>query len=287
MKNKSFLIIVVILSLLVGRNLTFIPKFNLFSNNIEQMASLKKEVMGIIQNKKGNYAVYFSNLKSKSVSFGINENQIYTAASLNKLPIVSVLYYLAGKGKISLDEQITMQKKDIQDYGSGKLRYEKPGGVYSLKTLARLSLQQSDNTAAYILASRIGMHNVQKIIDSLGLKQTNMLNNKTSAVDMFMLFETIYSEKLTVASLTKELLGFLTDTYIEDRLPALLPNDTVVYHKTGDAMAGMHDVGIIKKGDTVFFLAVLTSDIGNNEKETQDTISQIAKKVFDFETKYK
>ncbi len=283
MKNKTTLIILIIISLVVGRNLSFLPKFNLFSNDAKKMASLKKEVIDIIKKKKGNYGVYFSSLKSNKIFFGINENQTYTAASLNKVPIVATLYYMAGKGEINLDEKITIQKEDTQDYGTGSLRYEKPGSVYSLKTLTKLSLQQSDNTAAYIIATKIGMDNIQKIINMWGLTETSMSNNKTSLVDMFTLLKKIYDRKITNSSLTKELLDFLTNTDIEDRLPDLLPWNTIVYHKTGDTISGIHDVGIIQKGNNPFFLGVMTSDIGDRE-ETEQTIARIAKKVFDFET---
>lgn len=283
MKNKTTLIILIIISLIVGRNLSFVPKFNLFSNDAKKIASLKKEVIDIIKKKKGNYGVYFSSLKSNKIFFGINENQIYTAASLNKVPIVATLYYMAGKGEINLDEKITIQKEDIQDYGTGSLRYEKPGSVYSLKTLTKLSLQQSDNTAAYIIATKIGMDNIQKIINMWGLTETSMSNNKTSLVDMFTLLKKIYDRKITNSSLTKELLDFLTNTDIEDRLPDLLPENTIVYHKTGDTIGGIHDVSIIQKGNNPFFLGVMTSDIVDR-KETEQTIARIAKKVFDFET---
>lgn len=280
MKGKIYFLLLIV-SLLIGRNLEFLPKFS-FSNS-SNANSIKKEIKELIEGRKGNYSVYFSDLNSKDMSFGINENTLYTAASLNKLPIVAVLYQLAKKEKINLDEKITVQQADIQDYGSGSIRYEEGKSVYSLKTLAKLSLEESDNTAAHILANKIGMNNVQKIIDSWGLKQTDMMNNKTSAFDIFTLFKKIYQEEVTTPAFTKEILDFLKDTYIEDRLPNLLPKNTIVYHKTGDSVGRMHDAGIIKNKDTVFFLGVLTSDIGDNEKETQETISQIAKKVFDLE----
>lgn len=243
---------------------------------------LKKQIQEFTKDKKGNYSIYFSDLNSKNLSLGINEHAIYTAASVNKVAIIAVLYYLAGKEKINLDEKITVQESDIQDYGSGSIRYLPVKSIYSLQTLAKLSLEQSDNTAAHIIANKIGVDNIQKIINSWGLTQTDMVNNKTSLSDMYLLFKKIYSVEITTPSLTKELLDFLSDTYIEDRIPASLPSSAVVYHKTGDFIGGMHDVGIIKNGDAVFFLGVLTSDIGDTEKDTKNAIAKIAKKIFDF-----
>ena len=110
-----------------------------------------------------------------------------------------------------------------------------------------------------------------------------MLNNKTSSYDMEILFEKIYKGEVASPGLTPELLGFLSNTDFEDRIPLFIPKTVNVYHKTADVVGGSHDVGIIKIDDNnTFFLAVLTSDIGDNELETKKTIGEIAKKIFDY-----
>jgi len=282
--RKLFTIVVfTVVILLVGRNLTFIPRFTLFSNPKNETLALKNQIKELIGKQKGNYSVYFSDLDNTNLSFGLNEHEVYTAASINKLPIVAVLYYLAEKNKLDLNEKVTVQKDDVQNYGAGTIRYQKPGRVYSFKTLAKLSLQKSDNTAAHIIATKIGMEKVQKTIEGFGLTQTDMANNQTSLFDMYILLKKIYKGEVTNPSLTYELLDFLKDTDIEDRIPKLLPKSAIVYHKTGDAVGSIHDVGIVKQDDTAFFVGVMTTDVGNQEKETKNTIAKIAKKIFDFE----
>lgn len=271
------------LMLLVGRNVAFLPQFSLFTQTRGDqplfVTKTKQDIQNIIAKANGNYSVYFSDLTDGS-SFGINEHEIFTGASINKVQIVTTLYYLENKGKINLDEQITLQQEDIQDYGTGSLRYKKPGSVYSLKTLAKLALQQSDNTAAFIISNRIGVATIQQIIERLGLTQTDMANNKTSLSDMRILFQKIYQDKITTPAKTQELLGFMRDTDIEDRLPALLPKDAVVYHKTADAVGSVHDVGIIEYHGKRFFLGVFTSNVAGKEDTTRVIIAHIAQTVF-------
>lgn len=286
MRNFFALLTFTFIVLLIGRNLTFLPRFELFTNQEFETNRLKGQVKNVISKATGNYSIYYADLNSKD-SFGINEKQTHTAASLNKVPIVTALYYLANKGEINLDEKITLQKEDIQDYGTGILRYEKPGKVYSLKTLTRLALQKSDNTAAYIIASKITVEKIQKIIHAWGLEQTDIVNNKTSSYDLFLLFKKIYKKELINSSLSKELLGFMKDTDIENRIPLLLPKDALVYHKTADSEGSVHDVGIIEKGDILFFLGVLTSDVSGKEDETKTTIAKIAKEILSFRTSLK
>lgn len=287
MRKLLTIIIFTAVVLLIGRNLIFLPRLTLFSNPKTEALALKKEINELIERQKGNFSVYFSDLNTDDLYFGINEHEVYTAASVNKLAIVSALYYLTTKDKLDLNEKVTIQKDDIQDYGTGTIRYQKAGGVYSFKTLAKLSLQKSDNTAAHVLAAKIGMEKIQKTIESFGLTQTDMVNNKTSLFDMYILFKKIYKGEITDPSLTKELLGFLKDTDTEDRIPKLLPKNAIVYHKTGDAIGNIHDIGIIKLDNLAFFVGVMTSDIGDQEKQTTNTIAKIAKKIFDFEVNRK
>lgn len=284
MRKILTIIVYTLLVLLIGRNLSFLPKFYIFSTPKEKQDrftdNLKEKTQKIIAPEQGNYGVYFANIKEPH-AFGINHRETFTAASVNKVPIIAVLYYLDYRREIDLDEQITLQEDDIQDYGTGSLRYQKPGKVYSLKTLAKLAIKQSDNTAAYIINKRIGTQIIQKTINSWGLTQTNMEENKTSAYDMYLLYKKIYKGEITDIAKTQELFGFMIDTDIEDRLPAMLPKDVNIYHKTGDTTGGMHDVGIIQKEGTVFFLGVLSSDIGNQETRTKQVIARIAKMLLD------
>lgn len=261
----------------LGRHLTFLPVINLSTSPKE--VDLKNDIEKIIKNKKGFYAVYYKDLNSGNF-FAIDENQLQTGASVNKLPIIAALYLLDKEDKLKLDDKITIQKDDVQDYGTGSIRYQIMPQTYSLRNLAKLALKESDNTAAHVLSIKIGEENVQKLVDSWGLKQTNMVNNKTTVYDMSLLFEKIYKGEIADQGNTKELLEFMTDTEAEDRLPKGLPNGTKIYHKTGDGEGFVHDLGIIE-GENVYFLGVMTSDIGDAEEETKKTIAEISKKIFD------
>src|SRR3989344_3049719 len=255
--------------IMLGRHLTFLPTINLsIKQGTEQ---LKENVEKITKGKIGSYSVYYKNLETGEF-FGIDENQIQTGASVNKLPIIAALYYLDKQGKVKLDQRITIQEGDIQDYGTGSIRYQKMPATYSLRNLAKLALKQSDNTAAHVLSLKIGEENVQKLVDSWGMKQTNMVSNKTTVYDIGVLFEKIYKNEIADSANTKELLEFMTDTEFEDRLTKGLPANIKIYHKTGDGEGFVHDLGIIENGGKVYFLGVMTSDIGDQESQTKDAI---------------
>ena len=275
-------IVFAVFFMILGRNLDFVPKVGLPGQTPTNTEGLRKQVSDYTEKQKGSYSIYYKNL-SKNSSFGISENQIETGASVNKLPIVAALYRLDKEGKLKLDEKITIQEKDVQDYGTGSIRYQKMPQVYSMRNLAKLSLRESDNTAAHVLSVRIGVDKIQELVDSWGMSQTNMGNNKTTVYDMELLFEKIYKEEVATSANTKELLEFLTEGETEDRLPKNLPKGTKVYHKTGDEEGFVHDVGIIEVKKGAYYLGVMTSDIGDGEDATKKAIAEISKMIYEFE----
>ncbi len=290
---RKFLTIIVysFLLLMIGRNLTVLPKFSLFSNKESVLAARTDTLKEIIEKNfaqsPGDYSVYFVDFKTNQ-AVGVSEKQQFRAASVNKVPIVASLYYLAHKGKIDLDEKVTVQEVDIQNYGTGTIRYQKPGGIYSLKSLAKLALKQSDNTAAHILKNRIGADVLQQTISTLGLRQTDIENNKTSNHDMSLLFKSIYTNKITSEAKTQELLSFMKDIDIEDRLSKNLPSDVTFYHKTGDEEGNVHDVGILTDNNgTIFYVGVLTAEVSGKEAEVTQSMNNVGEELTSFLKKEK
>lgn len=278
-------IIYTILILLIGRSLTFLPRVDLRSED-KKTDALRRKVEEFIKDREGEYSIYYKDLKTEK-EFGIDSDKVLTGGSLNKLLIISYLYNQAAKKKINLEERVALQKEDIQDYGTGSLRYQKPGTLYTLKTLTKLSLKQSDNTAAHLLAVKLEIPNIQKYAQRLGLFSTDMQSNKTTARDMGRILERIYMKKITSPPLTRELLDFMKDTDFEDRLARNFRGEVTVYHKAADIANMVHDVGIIDSttvsgqgNGNPFILVILTLDV-TNEEEVKKTIGELAKTIYE------
>ena len=243
------------------------------------------ELRTIIENAVGNSWVNYSVLVSdfnSDFTVAINDTQIYDAASVNKIPILAALYALAGKREIDLDTTITIQANDIQDYGTGVIRYQPPGTTYSIKTLARLMMQKSDNTAAYVLSNHvIGLKNIQTLVNGWGLTQTDMNKNTTSNKDMAILVRKLYRAEITDTAHTAEMLSFMKDSDFEARIPRQLPEGVTVYHKIGNQVGVIHDVGIVSDGNTRYYVGFLTSNL-TDEPGAETLEATLSKLIFDF-----
>jgi beta-lactamase class A len=252
-----------------------------FLSKSKKPEDLRVAVKTLADTKWKNYSVYVVDLNS-NFSMSINESSIFDGASVSKIPILVTLYHEAEKGNINFSDTITIQSKDIQDYGTGSIRYDRPGTVYSIKTLARLMIQQSDNTAAYVLANyTLGLPKIQSYIESLGATQTDMEENTTSNKDIALLFGKMFKGEIAKPALTQEMIGFLKDTDFEDRIPAQLPEGTTVYHKIGTGIGAVHDAGVVESGGVKYYIGVFTSNI-TDEERTAEEIAQVSKLIYEF-----
>jgi beta-lactamase class A len=256
------------------------PLFSFFQRK-KSSSALADKINNAIGNTWSDYSVYVEDYNS-DFQMGLSETEIFTAASVNKVPILAGLYYQAQGSAVDLDKDITLQQEEIQDYGTGSLRYAQPGTVYSIKTLARLMIKQSDNTAAYILANEIiGMDTLQNLVKQWGLTQTDIVNNKTSNKDMAVIFRKIYEEKIANKANTEEMLSFLKDTDFETRLPANLPEGVAVYHKIGSEAGIVHDAGIVTDKNHAYYIGIFTND-ETDDGASEKLIAKISKIVYDY-----
>lgn len=280
MRKAAILIFYSFFLLILGRNLLFIPTIQLGGQEAKKdPQDIRDQILDYLGERDGEFNIYYQDLVTEE-NLSIHSNTLVTAASINKLPIVAYLYHLASEDEIDLQETIVIQATDIQDYGTGSLRYQEPGQQYTLQTLAKLSLKESDNTAAHVLTIRLGEDNIQSYAYQLGMGSTSMASNDTTARDVARFFDALYKNVITDAPLTLELLEYMEDTDFEDRIPALLPESVHSYHKTGDEVGFIHDGGIVKDGDNAYILVVLSSNVGDKD-EAKETISTISKMIYE------
>lgn len=260
------------------------PKQFTFFQKKKTPDDLAQKVNAVIKDEWNDYSIVVEDYGS-DFALRQSEAEIFIAASVNKLPILAALYYLANKGEIDLDDTITLQAADVQDYGTGSMRYDKPGTVYSIKTLAKLMIKQSDNTAAYILANHtIGFTKLADLTTQWGLTQTDMVKNNTSNQDIAKLFRMIHDGKITDNAHTQEMLSFLKDTDHETRLPAKLPDKAITYHKIGTEVGVIHDAGVVTDGKITYYIGIFTKGTAENE-QTDALIAEVSKTVYEYLSK--
>lgn len=245
----------------------------------EDPAALKKCIEEIAAYYGGTYGVIVSDPASKeTVSLGADET--FFAASLGKLPTMLSLYKAVDDNEIKLDDAISMLSSDVQSYGTGVLHTYPVGHTLTLRETAYYLMNKSDNTAWAMLTRYLGVDGIQADLSGIGAYDTGYwVPNTTTANDVLLMLEKIADPSFTSASLSKEMLGSMTDTAFEDRIPAGLPQDVRVAHKIGTYENSFSDAGVVfyegpNGEEKHYFIVVLVEGAG--EANARAAIQEIS-----------
>jgi beta-lactamase class A len=236
-------------------------------------------LQNVLQPVDGVVGVVVYDLANNQTLYTQNEDRVFSAASLIKLPIAFTAYALADRGELSLDERLTITAEDIVG-GTGSIQYEPVGSTYTIRELCARMLYDSDNTAANVVLERIGgFERVNSLLTDLSVTQTKAQrflmdfealqagrDNLTSPADMARMLQLLAQNEIAGAD---ELLAALTQTNDLQKIPALLPSDVVVSNKTGvlPAPNGVeHDAAVVTLPDErQYILVLMTDELSNNQ----------------------
>lgn len=239
---------------------------------------IKRELENYIEGFEGQYGIHFYSLYDRS-EFGINDTDEYDAASTAKLPLILLIYKKVEKGYINLDDILTYTKEDYSE-GTGVIRYVDFGKRYTVRELAKLSIEESDNVATNMLKRLIGGEKVyREFMKQSGGIVVDYDRNISCPKDMSLYLKMVYDFYKENEELGGELMEYLQNTAFTDRLNKLLPPNVKVAHKVGTQVRAVHDVGIIY-AEKPYVLSVMSKDV--DEAEAPDVIANISEKIYKF-----
>ena len=199
------------------------------------------------------------------------------SASTRKISILMASLAAVHAGKLALDQKVTIEAR-YQDNDSGTFQHLTPGFWITLRDALVMMIIVSDNTCTGAVVDLVGLAQIQRYCDALGMKGTihrfgippklgreHTLEQVTTTTpnDQGLLLELILSgtgDATAAARLqcTPELcrlgLDILSWQKLKTRLPSRLPLGTRVAHKTGTGSRGFMDAGIVFKNDRPLFI---------------------------------
>jgi beta-lactamase class A len=247
---------------------------------------LEATISAVDRNLDGVLGVAILDL-STGQQYLLHADEVLPTASSIKIAILAELYHQAQQGKLKLGDPYTLQSADLVG-GSGIANVLTPGVTrLTLRDVAALMISVSDNSATNIIIDRIGMENVNALLDSLGLTHTRlrrkMMDVKAAAEgrenvstprEMVMLLEDLYRGKVLNKQMTDDLFTLLS-VHKESYIPRELPEDLRVANKPGELEGVRNDSGIVFTGNRPFVISVMTTYL-RREKDGGDAIVRIA-----------
>lgn len=218
------------------------------------------EMVGLENSLKGLAAAYPSVKPSVYVwdyetgNFAnINADVIYPTASIIKLPVLVDLFRSIEKKQLNLYDEMPLTEY-YRTEGSGNLQFKAVNSKYSIDTLARIMITESDNSATNMLISKLGsMTDVNSAIRQWGLKRTYIKTwlpdlggtNHSTARDMATILYNIDNPKFLDISSREKIFEYMGHVHNNRLITAGLPADAEFLHKTGDIGKMLGDAGIV------------------------------------------
>ena len=134
---------------------------------------LESKIEQIDQQLDGVMGVAIEDLATGEHYF-LHEDEVFAQASSIKITVLANLYLQAQQGKLKLTDLYTVQSSDLVP-DSDIMNGLTPGVTrVTLRDLATMMVAVSDNAATNVLIERVGMANLNAMLDSFGLPHTRL-----------------------------------------------------------------------------------------------------------------
>jgi beta-lactamase class A len=229
----------------------------------------------------------------------MNPDAAFTQASSIKVTVLAELYRQQQQsdqgigGKARLSDSYTASTSDLVA-DSAIMGGLTPGVTrVTNRDLATFMVAVSDNSATNVLIDRVGMANVNAMLDSLGLTHTRLQRkmmdvkaalagreNLSTPRDMITFFADLYQGKVLNKQLTDDYFKVLSTPKASD-IPRYLPEGVVSANKPGELAGVRNDVGIVFVPNRPFVIVVMTAYL-NHERDGNDAIAKIARAAYEY-----
>lgn len=271
-----------------------------------QKSSLDQKISSIIKDKKATVGISVLGFED-SFTYNKNADKKLPMQSVFKFHIAIAVLDYVEKGKLSLDQKVTLNQSNLHENTWSPLREKYPnGGIVPLSEVIEYTVAKSDNNGCDILLKLLGgTQVVQKFMNAKGVKNFQIKYNEeamhkdwnaqyenyttmNSAVDVLKKF---YDGKLLSKKSTDYLMKVMLSTSTGiNKLIEQLPKDTPIARKTGSS--GKNNAGLTGAENEIaiitlpngkhYAIAVFVSNSTETAEVNCRMISDISKTVWDY-----
>ena len=232
----------------------------------------------------------------------INPDVVYHAASTMKVPVMIELFRQVDAKKIRLDDAVPVSNifHSIVDGSEFTLTSSEEadgpaflaiGKTMTYRQLCEQMITISSNLATNVLMEKLGVERIRATVAKLNAPGMNVLrgvedqkafdkgmSNQTTGRALMTLLTAIANGTAASKSSCIEMQDILKRQTFNDGIPAGLPKDVPVGHKTGTITAIHHDAAIVYAKHP-YILVVMTRGMAD-EKKSDLLIAEISRLVY-------
>ena len=272
------------------------------------MRTLKEKIQQEFSKQEGTFAVAFKDL-STGKELLINDTITFHAASTMKTPVLVEVYKQAAEGKFSFSDSLIL-KNEFKSIVDGSLfsldstddseteLYKHIGEKRTISFLLYQMIIVSSNFSTNLIIELVDAKNVSATMQQLGAKDIHVLrgvedgkafekglNNTVTANGLMILFEKMAKGETVNPAASQAMIDILLDQKFNEIIPAQLPANVKVAHKTGSINGVQHDSGIVFLPGGKKYVLVLLSKKIINEKAAITAMASVSKRIYEYVTR--
>ncbi len=235
---------------------------------------LSAELEDYVAGLDGEYGIAVESLSSGD-SVYINSDGEFPTASMYKVLVMYRVMEAVEAGELSLGDTITITEADTVENTEGD---GMAGGTsLSIADALHAMIAYSDNSAAYALTRTVGgWGSVEAAASELGMTSTYFDGQFwSSPSDMALFFAQLDNRNLVSADASDYMIDLLLAQTKNDRIPALLPSEAAVAHKTGELPGVRNDGGIVYSPSGDYIIVVMSQADPDEAVNAEAEISQM------------
>ncbi|AYB31853.1 class A beta-lactamase, subclass A2 [Chryseolinea soli] len=276
-----------------------------------QNARLRDEIARITASVSADVGVAVLNMDTGD-TLTLHGRGHFPMQSVFKFPLAIMVLHEVDKGTLALDQKIHLRKEDmlLNTWSPMAEKYPEGNVDLALSEILRYTVSQSDNSGCDVLFRLMGgPKKVNDFLRGLGITQITIAATETEMHQAWPVQFTNWCEPVAMVALLKQFdrgnilsptsREFLWKIMVETstgpkRIKGLLPEGTVVAHKTGTGdynaegvLGAMNDAGIIvlPGGSHVAVVVYISQTKEKDIPRLELVIAQISRVVYDQYTK--
>jgi beta-lactamase class A len=218
----------------------------------------------------------------------LNADELYPAASIIKLPILVRMFKSIEADQFTVFDEMTMTEQ-YRSSGSGSLQYSQAGRSYSMDYLAKIMIQESDNTSTNMIMSKLGgMEDVNIGLRDWGLSKTYVRTwlpdlagtNKTTASDIAKILYNLDNPGFLNINSREYIIDYMSHVKNDRLIQAGLGEGALFIHKTGDIGTMLGDAGIVFAPNGKKYIAVILAKRPHNDPQGKEFIVKASEIIY-------
>jgi beta-lactamase class A len=180
-----------------------------------------------------------------------------------------------------IEHKSVIVEADQLDDEFGTLYQKGSGYTLNLREAVKLSITQSDNTAAQVLTRYIDSQDFEAVYNGLDVDLRQEGKSVIITVKEFSsLLKALYFSSVINKKHSQELLTYMTNTTFHDKLPAGVPSSIPVAHKIGVVQDQLYtDCGIVYVPRRHYILCMMSA---SDEDEARTRMKSVSSEIYSF-----